>query len=130
MVPVDRIMCHRKRNHALDTETEMTRRLPPLPGPTNVEYLEARFREYFPNASIGVIEDFLAERITVTVHSDGWHTRTYIMDIGSDDDCFTFTNNVSGKVITVPLQPEHRQLQAEGFEHYSGRHPILTGKEG
>jgi hypothetical protein len=69
-------------------------------------YLRAEFRRYFPNATkVDVME--IDETWDIFVHlPDVAEPLHYHMDVGSDDGCFSFTNEYSGAMITVPFAPE------------------------
>lgn len=64
-------------------------------------YLRNEFLRYYPNSAVSVSENHIDETITVTVDE----TNVYTMEIGSDDNWYSFTNDL-GFVITVPLAPE------------------------
>lgn len=68
-------------------------------------YLRAEMARYYPEDKIDVfVQD---EAYDIHVRSmGGAHVRTFHFDVGSDDDCFIFTNTVSGFVITFPIPPE------------------------
>lgn len=73
------------------------------------EYLRKEFRRYFPDADRIDVHS-IDELWQIDVRTMGnSHVRTFEMEVGSDDDCFVFTNNVSGQVITVPFAPEMGQ---------------------
>ena len=71
---------------------------------SHCDYLVGQFIQLFPNASAIIVEeDLIDETIDVGVCTGDWHIRPFHMDIESDDDCFTFTNTVSGETIKIPF---------------------------
>ena len=73
-------------------------------------YLETEFRRYFPDAA--KIEALFHPEELITIHiigPDDGNGAAYLddfrMEIGSDDDWFSFTNAYD-LVITVPFQAE------------------------
>lgn len=66
------------------------------------EYLASEFRRYFPDCH----EVDVDQREDETIHVDVLfaHPRSYnfLMEIGSDDDFYVFTECTSGMVITIP----------------------------
>ena len=70
------------------------------------EYLEAEFRRYFPDAQKIVVGPLRTdELIFVDVHTDS-AINVWCMEIGSDDDWYSFTHARTGSTITIPLMPE------------------------
>lgn len=68
-------------------------------------YLRAEIRRYFPDAlGINVADVDETWHIAVTLPSNTIINLT--MEVGSDDDCFRFTNNATGTEYTVPFSPE------------------------
>ncbi len=69
------------------------------------QYLEARFLEYFPDASISIIEaDDDDETTTVIVSLPSGTQWKYVCEPGSDDDYFSFNEVSQGfSLITVPF---------------------------
>lgn len=67
------------------------------------EYLSFEFRRYFPDCH----EVDVDQRPDETIHVDVLfsHPRSYnfLMEIGSDDDFYVFTECSSGMVITIPF---------------------------
>lgn len=100
--PVRRIMCHRNA---------MTRRDAARTDPmTPTEYLESRFREYFPTATEFDVSFNADETITVDVLFTHPNRVTWECEIGSDDDRYIFTTGLypfrEDRTITIPLMPE------------------------
>lgn len=77
-------------------------------------YLRAEFRRYYPDADrIDVHVTNEGETYDVgVVTMGGSHIRSFHMDVGSDDDMFTFTNTVSGDALTIPFAPEMSEVTA------------------
>lgn len=71
---------------------------------SQTDYLRDEFRRYFPDATL-IAVSVTDETITVDVSWDLNYT-VFQMTIGSDDDCYRFTNTVTDAVITVPFEPE------------------------
>lgn len=68
------------------------------------QYLKAEFRRYFLDADLVFVET-ADETITVVIYwSDNY--LEYIMEIGSDDNMFSFFNDELQSTITVPLMSE------------------------
>lgn len=70
------------------------------------DYLRAEIGRYFPNAEsidIDVGDEVYDVYVRLTERADLLH---YHMDVGSDDNCFAFTNEYTGATITVPFAPE------------------------
>lgn len=78
---------------------------------TLTQYLEPRFREYFPDAAaITVFADKRAETITARIigPDDGngaAYIEEYDCEIGSDDNHYEFFTS-AGSILTFPLMPE------------------------
>lgn len=73
-------------------------------------YLEARFLEYFPTSSVVVDNETDDETIHVHVQTstgepNHFRLTSWVMNIGSDDDCYDFAT-ADGDVRTIPFQPE------------------------
>ncbi len=66
------------------------------------EYLASEFRRYFPDCS----EVDVDQREDETIHVDVLLTHpisyNFLMEIGSDDDFYVFTEVSCGMVITIP----------------------------
>lgn len=75
-------------------------------------YLAVEFARYFPDTSIVVVIDEDHEIITARVAYPAGFPDTWICEIGSDDDRYTFTRCEDGNIadyratITVPLMAE------------------------
>lgn len=77
------------------------------------EYIEARFREYFRDASAIAVELNDDETITVSIlyANDPEHllTTNWLCEIGSDDDWYVF-ESLTGSIITLPLMADALEL--------------------
>lgn len=89
---------------------------------TQAEYLEAEFLRYYPRANV-TVDDDEEEKIHVHVtipvagEPDRFILTSFVMEVGSDDDCYHFTRR-NGDSITIPLMPEQ-----------SGQYYFLTDEE-
>lgn len=79
------------------------------------EYIESRFREYFRDAA-DVTVDIDNEFETIHVHvtlptdtADHFRLRSWVCEIGSDDDWYVFTDS-TGSIITLPLMADALEL--------------------
>lgn len=76
---------------------------------SQAEYLKAEFLRYYPSSQITVHEETEDETIHVHIvtpingEPNHFAQRSFVMSIGSDDDRYSFFNNHTGEVITVPL---------------------------
>lgn len=69
-------------------------------------YLRSEIKRYFPDATKVDVMD-VDETWDIFVHlPNADKPMHYHMDVGSDDGCFSFTNEYTGATITVPFAPE------------------------
>jgi hypothetical protein len=69
-------------------------------------YLRAEIKRYFPDATkvdVHEVDETWDVFVTIPDRDEPLH---YHMDVGSDDNCFAFTNEYTGATITVPFPPE------------------------
>ncbi|MGE0366976.1 MAG: hypothetical protein AB7Q00_14710 [Phycisphaerales bacterium] len=69
-------------------------------------YITKMFHKQFPYARMHVRWDNPAESWYVTVTHDNGKLTGWVMQVGSDDDCYRFTNLITGEEYVFPLEDD------------------------